>query len=163
MTIETARLALVPLDRDALARLAAGQDPGLGFDPNGAFDDALDVVRVRLAQIEEDPAAAPWLVRAIVLRAERRAVGFITFHAPPDARGMVEIGYEVLPAYRRRGYAREAAAALLAWARDHGARTVRASVSPDNVASRAMLAGYVQVGEQLDEVDGLELVFEKPL
>jgi len=40
--------------------------------------------------------------------------------------------------------------------------TVRASIRPDNVASRALVAqyGFVEVGEQWDDEDGLETVFE---
>ena len=82
------------------------------------------------------------------------------FHAPPDAHGAVEIGYAVLPAHRRQGYAHEIACGLLAWGREHGAVRCLASVSPDNAASLATLArlGFVHTGEQMDEVDGLELV-----
>jgi len=42
-------------------------------------------------------------------------------------------------------------------------RTVRASVSPDNAASLAVVraAGFTHVGEQLDDEDGPELVFER--
>ena len=38
----------------------------------------------------------------------------------------------------------------------------RASISPDNVASLAIASrfGFRHVGEQIDDVDGLELVFE---
>jgi ribosomal-protein-alanine N-acetyltransferase len=41
-------------------------------------------------------------------------------------------------------------------------RTVRASISPDNAASLATIAGFgfVRVGEQWDDEDGLELLFE---
>ena len=109
-----------------------------------------------------NPDVTPWLLRALVLRDERTAVGFIGFHAAPDDRGMVEIGYEVLPAFRRCGYASEAAVAMMGWAARAGARIVRACVSPDNAASLAMMPrhGFFQVGEQLDEEDGRELVFE---
>ena len=168
MTIETARLPLVVLGRGYLASvLAAGPRPDLGFvDPAGFLAGAEDVVALRCAQIDEDPRVEPWLLRAIVERATRTAVGFTNFHAPPDAaRAMVEIGYEVHPAFRRRGFAREAVRGLIAWAAGRGARVVRACVGPDNAASLAMIAGegFVHAGEQLDEVDGRELVFEKPL
>jgi L-amino acid N-acyltransferase YncA len=42
------------------------------------------------------------------------------------------------------------------------ARVVRASIRPDNEASRALVAqfGFVEVGEQWDDEDGLELLFD---
>jgi hypothetical protein len=49
--------------------------------------------RERLAQLTADPSEQAWLVRAVVLRAPRRVVGNVGFHAPPDRDGRVEIGY----------------------------------------------------------------------
>jgi len=69
----------------------------------------------------------------------------------------------VFPEYRRRGYAREAVLAMLRWAqRDPGVRRFRASVSPENLPSRNLVAGlgFVEVGTQWDEEDGEEIVFE---
>jgi L-amino acid N-acyltransferase YncA len=42
---------------------------------------------------------------------------------------------------------------------------VRASIRPDNQASLATIRpfGFVQVGEQWDDEDGLELVYERPV
>lgn len=149
MTIETARLALVPIFHGGFT------------DPHGILDSTADVVEMRRAQIAADPTSEPWLLRAIVF--EGLAIGTIGFHAPPDHRRCVELGYEVHPIYRRRGIAREAAVALMIWARSRGVDVFRASVAPDNAASLAMLAqlGFTHVGEQIDEVDGLELVFER--
>ena len=76
---------------------------------------------------------------------------------------MVEIGYAVLPRWRGRGYGREIARTLWARAAAHpDVRVLRASVSPDNAASLAIVtgAGLVQVGERWDAEDGLEAVFE---
>jgi len=41
-------------------------------------------------------------------------------------------------------------------------RTVRATINPGNVASLATIAGFgfAEVGEQWDEQDGRELIFE---
>ena len=141
-----------------------GEGVDLGFeDTHGFLADADDLIKLRLADLEANPRVTPWLLRAIVDRETRAAVGFIGFHGAPDPRGMVEVGYEVLPAFRRRGYAREALAVIEAFAARQGARVVRASVSPGNMASIALIerGGYVHVGEQIDEIDGRELVYEK--
>lgn len=45
-----------------------------------------------------------------------RIVGHAGFKGPPGDDGMVEIGYEVAPGFRRMGMARAAAAALVSWA-----------------------------------------------
>jgi RimJ/RimL family protein N-acetyltransferase len=91
--------------------------------------------------------------------------GYVNFHGPPEDRGWVEIGYVVSPEFRRRGYALEAAIAMFEWAAEQGVRRFRASVSPDNGPSLAMVRkmGFHQIGEQMDEIDGLEYVFEASL
>ena len=119
---------------------------------------------LRIAQLEADPLSQPWLLRAIVLVDQPDVmVGRIGFHAPPDARGAVEIGYAVSPAFRRRGYASEAVVGLLDWAaRTHDVRHFVASVSPTNEPSLRLIArlGFLRTGTQWDEIDGEELVFE---
>lgn len=123
-------------------------------------------LKLRLGQLERDPSIREWLGRAIVLVEEggrRRVIGSIGFHGSPDTKGRVEIGYKVDPSYRRQGYAREAIRAMFDWAHaQHGINTFVASISPDNDPSLRLAEqlGFVQVGEQMDEVDGLEFVFE---
>lgn len=140
-----------------------GENPPWTFDANGFLDDLPDVVASRLALVYADPRSLPWLLRAIVLRVEQRAIGLVNFHTMPDANGRVEFGYEISAPYRRQGYAREATTALLAWGAAHGARVARACIAPDNVASKATLVGFTHVGEQIDAEDGLEHVFERVL
>jgi [ribosomal protein S5]-alanine N-acetyltransferase len=138
-----------------------------GLLPATWSDAATWLFRLRLKQLCLAPETQPWLLRALVERGPRRRVaGYINFHGPPDARGAVEIGYTVLPEFRRLGYAHEAALALFGWARAwHGVSTIIASIAPDNAPSLALAAklGFVQTGSQIDEVDGLELVFERPV
>jgi RimJ/RimL family protein N-acetyltransferase len=120
---------------------------------------------IRRAQIAEDPASLPWVARAVVAEPEGVVVGHGGFHGPPDGDGAVEVAYSVDPAYRRRGYATAILAALLRRAgADPAVRVVRASIRPDNAASLATIAGFGfrKVGEQWDQEDGLELVFERP-
>jgi RimJ/RimL family protein N-acetyltransferase len=138
----------------------ASAEAGLALP--AAFLDEAWLWSLRVKQVTRDPASAPWFVRAVVAEPDG-VVGHAGFHGPPDDQGMVEIGYVILQEHRRRGHARAAVGELLAYARDHGARTVRASVSPDNEPSLALVrsSGFVPCGEQWDEEDGRELVFER--
>ncbi len=169
--IRSARLDLVLLPCDWLQAYVAGRPTAdLGFDdPHDVLGTSLGLVAMRAEQIAADPAQEPWLLRMMVLRSDARggrgeAVGYANFHAPPDERGMVEIGYRVVAHLRGRGYASEAAAAMWQWAADHGARVLRASIAPSNAPSVALVerAGFRHVGQQYDEVDGLELLWERP-
>jgi RimJ/RimL family protein N-acetyltransferase len=129
-------------------------------------DDLEHFLEFRIADLSADPAIQPWLGRAIVLDdgGGRRIIGSVGFHAPPDQDGRVEVGYRVDPAHRRQGVATEVVRALFDWAcREHGVTRFRAATAPDNVASQGVLAhfGFRQVGIQMDEYDGPELVFER--
>ena len=122
--------------------------------------------RLRLDQLATAPDGARWIARAAVDTGTGEVVGHAGFHGPPDGSGTVEMGYAVDPRHRRRGYARAMVRELLRRAQDEPeVSTVRATIGPDNVASLATIAGlgFVLVGRQMDDVDGLELVFERPV
>lgn len=170
-SIHTQRLELasmtVPFMRALLARdLAASEREIDAHVPAWLPDQLDDFLRYRLAQLEVDPTIREWLGRAMLLTDDagrRRIVGTIGFHGPPDAKGRAEIGYSVDPVYRRQGLAREAIRALFDWAGEtHGIRRFIASISPTNEPSLRLASafGFVQVGTQIDDIDGLELVFE---
>jgi RimJ/RimL family protein N-acetyltransferase len=121
------------------------------------------VWQMRSKQVEESPASAAWVTGVIWDEQRRLAVGRAGYHGPPDAAGMVEIGYAVDPAHRRRGYARAALEALLQRATEEPqVRTVRVTISPDNLASYELASqyGFIEVGQQWDDEDGLEIVYE---
>ncbi|MGN6688406.1 MAG: GNAT family N-acetyltransferase [Actinomycetales bacterium] len=190
--IWTARLALVTLPRDLLDAATAGlprdgvlqsidgllaapaperrpQLPSVPpvSDPCDVLGEAREVLLARAEQLDVDPdpaGLAPWLSRAVVWRQTGVLVGYANFHTRPDADGRVEIGYRVAPQWRGQGIATEVADGMWEWARQRGAQVFVASVRPDNEPSLRILrrAGFVQVGEQIDEADGLELVFERP-
>jgi RimJ/RimL family protein N-acetyltransferase len=123
------------------------------------------VWEMRSRQWDEDPASAAWVTGVIWDDDQGVAVGRAGFHEAPDSTGMVEIGYAVDPAYRRRGYARAALEALLERAAgDSRVHRVRVSIRPDNEASYrlAVQYGFRKVGEQWDDEDGLEYCYERP-
>ena len=170
-TIPTARLELVSMTVPFMQALVAGDHGRASQEMGASVPDNLragleDFLRYRLAQLAVEPSIRRWLGRAMVLTepdGARRVIGTIGFHGPPDELGRLEIGYSVQAAFRRQGFAREAVRAMLDWAAaEHGIRRFIASVSPANAASLALIRGFGfrQTGEQMDEIDGLELVFE---
>ena len=161
-------IRFVKLPPAALTALIAGDLPAASSAAGQELSPFLVAERwlweIRIAQIAGDPPSADWIARAAVAEPEGVVVGHGGFHGPPDARGMVEVAYSVDPAYRRRGHAKAILTGLLQRAeQDPRVRVVRASIAPDNAGSLATLAGFgfVQVGEQWDEEDGLEFVFER--
>ena len=130
-----------------------------------AGPDCRRVWQIRSRQVGENPASAGWVTGVIWDEQRHLAVGRAGYHGPPDAAGMVEIGYAVDPAHRRRGYARATLEALLQRASEEPqVHTVRATISPDNLASYTLASqyGFIEVGEQWDDEDGLEIIYELP-
>jgi len=141
----------------------ASREAGIALTPYFVTDDAVRLWRLRVSQIAADPGSARWVARAVVAEPEGVVAGHAGFHRPPDQTGMVEVAYSVDPAYRRRGYARAMLRELLRRAAaEPGVSTVRATISPDNVPSLATISGFgfTKIGEQWDEEDGRELIFE---
>ncbi|GAA2965095.1 hypothetical protein GCM10010446_58470 [Streptomyces enissocaesilis] len=165
------RISFVELNGAVMTALLDGDLAGASAEAGAALtgffltDSALWLWRYRLGQMAGDPARAHWCGRLAVCGPGGAVVGHGGFHGPPDDRGMVEVGYAVDPAFRRRGYARATLTELLRRAAaEPGVTTVRASVRPDNVASLATIAGFgfTEVGELWDEEDGMETLYEAP-
>jgi ribosomal-protein-alanine N-acetyltransferase len=169
--IRSERLALIPLAPEVIETLlksgsgAASDVAGYQIPAHWPGHEA-GFLKLRLGQMRNDPSWRQWLVRAVLLRADGQMIGHAGFHDPPRKGGKLELGYTIFPAFRRQGYATEAARALMDWAkRTHGIRRFVASVSPTNEPSLAVVRrlGFVRTGVQWDEEDGEEIVFELEL
>jgi RimJ/RimL family protein N-acetyltransferase len=117
----------------------------------------LESTKTMLARMRTSPPS-PWTHGfAVVARKTGDVIGAGGYKGPPDADGMVEIAYGLDPDHRGQGYAKEAAAALVAFALGAGAKLVRAHTEPGNGASSGVLAalGFDRVGEVVDPEDGL--------
>ena len=166
------RVRIVQLDAATLAALADGDldrarlSSPVPLTPWLAGPESVGTWRFRARQAVATPDDLPWVTGVLWDEDLEGAVGKAGFHAAPDDDGMIELGYAVDPAYRRRGYARAVLESLIARARaEPSVRILRATVSPDNAPSLALIAQYpfVEVGEQWDEEDGLETIYEMPV
>jgi ribosomal-protein-alanine N-acetyltransferase len=148
----TARLGLRPLPAAAAKALPADRDAaarvlGASLSPDWPQPDLLDVLPLQAAVAPCNERFGIW---TIIERESRTVVGDVGFRGPPDRSGAVEIGYSVVPGRRKRGYATEAARAVVEWALDQPAvSVVLAGCDADNVASIRILEtiGFVRTGE----------------
>jgi len=172
--IHTERLDLVPMGSEFLRASLDGNlaeaSALIGAALPSDWPSMPEILAMRLEQLEEDPGLEPWLLRAMVLRETRTMIGHIGFHTAPGPEylepwspGAVEFGFSVSEEYRRRGYAREAARGMMRWAAgEHGVQAFVLTISPDNHPSQALAAGlgFRRIGVHVDEVDGIEEIFE---
>jgi RimJ/RimL family protein N-acetyltransferase len=151
--LETARLVLEPLSAGhARVAYAPFADAGIyrymvGSPP--VDEEALRAHFARLAAGSGRPDEL-WLNWLAFTRDARALVGWHQATlTPPSA----SIAWVTFPAHRRHGYAREGAAAVVAWLRSRGAREIVAQSDERNTASRrtALSLGFVEDPEPIAE------------
>jgi ribosomal-protein-alanine N-acetyltransferase len=113
---------------------------------------AADALPLFLGWLREHPDWDGWLgwYAVRVRGSERVLVAGGGFLGAPDASGMVEMGYSVLPAFQGQGIASEMVAALAAWAFAQTTVTrIEADTDRHNAGSWAVLAraGFVEIGD----------------
>lgn len=162
--VRSERLDLQLMEPDLLDALIddhrAAIDAMVDYDIPTTFPDPeqREFLRFRRGQLSADPARYPWSLRAIVLRSERRMVGYVNFHGAPGVNDTntdraVELGWTVFGSDQKRGYATETAIALMAWAtEEHGIRHFISSTTPENAASLRVheKLGFARTGEFID-------------
>ena len=126
--VPAAAAAALPDDRELAARLLNATLPAEWPQP-----DLLDVLPLQAKARPQTECFGVWVM---IEHDSRSVVGDIGFIGPPDETGSVEVGYSVIPRRRRRGYASEAARAILDWAVSQaGVHIVVASCERDNTPS----------------------------
>lgn len=118
-----------------------------------------------LARVRVTTPGDPWALGfSVIERATGANVGDCGYKGPPDSESCVEIAYGLAPNYRGRGYATEAARALVNYAFGTGCvRLIRAHTLPEPNASTRVLTkcGFQYIGEVVDPEDGLVWRWEK--
>ena len=118
-------------------------------------DNLRDVLGYFYALYEEHPEWEGWLTWYAVRIDEDCPIlcGGVGFKGAPDKRGMVEIGYSVLPEFERQGLATEMVAGIVQWAKQQPqVRQIEAETNTDNKASIRVLKknSFVCVGAGLE-------------
>lgn len=162
-------LAHTPSHLRALLDSAGAYERQLGISVADGVREFLtgpEVSESFLERLREAAPADPWRDGfGVVHLTDRSLIGFCSFVGPPDAEGIVEIGYGIAPGFEGQGYATEATRLLIERAFASGrVRRVRAHTLPERNASTRVLekCGFQRCGELLDSVDGPVWRWEKP-
>ena len=163
-TLETPHLTLIAASPEQY--LALLEDPERFEQLAGhALADGLrglytsgDVSPQWIAALRLASGADPWKHGFWVTeRGGAEIIGGAGFKGPPDGDGVVEIAYGIAPSHQGKGYATEAAGALVRFAgADPRVRIVRAHTLPEPNASTKVLTkcGFVHIGGVVDPEDG---------
>jgi RimJ/RimL family protein N-acetyltransferase len=167
--ISTPRLELHHIPGDGLISLYEDKSDLLAIAGRD-FTNPLQILIVepgplgwRVPQVKADPSTNKWFVRFIVLKESKIVIGSTSFHGIPDENGMMEIGLGIEETYRNQGYAKEALLGMWRWVcGEPGVKTLRYTVSPENIPSVKIIEGYgfQYLGQQIDDEDGPENIYE---
>ncbi|HEY0841035.1 MAG TPA: GNAT family N-acetyltransferase [Vulgatibacter sp.] len=161
-TIHTARLRLVPCAASvARAAESGGADAAeqlLGMHVHSSWPspDLREILPGYADAVDADPSMLGWGLWLVVDGRGRNLVGDVGFKGPPGPEGSIEIGYGIVPPFRRKGLATEAVRGLLGWAwAQPGVRRITARCFAVNEPSIAVLSkvGFVLLGEEAGILD----------
>jgi len=149
--LQTPRLDLVLMDGDVARAVASGvSDNGHPWAAGYPLGSSLLRAELKLAADAHERPLGRFGTYQVVRRADGHVIGDVGFMGPPDATGAVHVGCAIADDARGQGYATEALAAVLEWARGQtGLTCVLADTTRSNLASQRLLerVGLNRVGE----------------
>ena len=111
-----------------------------------------------LDKLTEAPADAGWLTWFPIYKEDNLLIGSGGYKGQPNDAGEVEIGYEIIPAYRGRGLATEMAHALVKRAFSFNAvsKVLAHTLAQPNASTAILIKlGFIHTAEFENEEDGL--------
>ena len=149
--LQTARLDLVLLEPLGARALVEGLNHD-GHPWADGYPLGSSLLRAELtlaADAQQSPHGA-FGTYQVIRRADDHVIGDVGFMGPPDATGAVSVGCGIIEDARGQGYATEALAAVLEWAREQSGLTcMLADTTRSNLASQRLLerVGLRRIGE----------------
>ena len=166
MKLETARLTLFATELKHFelvmqSKKLLGEYLGMNVPPS--FPESEDALPWFYDLVRADEALVGWLSFWALHRADNALIASVGFKGKPDANGKIEIGYSVIPEYRRQGFASEMVEAALGYGFANPAVTaILAQTRVDNFPSMKVLErfGMKQTGTSHDEDEGEMFVWK---
>jgi RimJ/RimL family protein N-acetyltransferase len=161
-TIVTSRLILTPLVAEDADEMLEVLDDERMHEFTGGSPLTLAKLRSRyqrLAVGHSRDHTELWLNWVVRISKTRQAVGAMQATVASDT-SMADVAWEVGVPFQRRGFASEAATAVVQWLVDRDVPVIRAFIHPHHVAS-ARVATHAGLEPTLDRVEG-EVVWRRP-
>ena len=146
--IETPRLRLIPCEVRHFEAILTDPKQLEGMLGVTVFDDGFDfpgvasmeTMRFLYKHLKDNPDVLGWWTYLFVHAEDRVLIGQGGYKGRPDEAGRVEIGYAIVPAYRRRGLATEVARGLIdnAFAHAHVKRVEARTLAERNASTRVL-------------------------
>jgi RimJ/RimL family protein N-acetyltransferase len=161
--IETTRLRLIPCelrhfeailtDRSRLGRMLGATVSDEGFDFPGVAD--LGTMRFLHERLKARPELLGWWTYLFVHAEDEVLIGQGGYKGKADEAGMVEIGYAIIPSYRGRGLATEAARGLItnAFAHEHVERVDAHTLAEPNASTRVLQRAGMEFAGAVEDPD----------
>jgi RimJ/RimL family protein N-acetyltransferase len=165
MIFETERLLCHSLSLQDYSDFENGRQPDWSqfSNPYNHLLEGFTPLPYRIPRVKLNPEFAEIAIVLAIEKASNEIIGSAGFHDFPNEDGMIEIGFGIVPVKQNQGFGKELLHGM--WSeivKRSDVRTLRYTVSPTNLSSMHIIksSGFALVGEQMDEEDGLELIFE---
>lgn len=164
-SFETTRLQCRSLTISEYAEFEAAREPSWSdlLNPHRHLVEGPSPMHHRIPRVKADANYAEIGLLLAIEKATGELVGSSGFHDWPDERGCIEIGFGIVPEKQRQGFGIELLHGMWRMILDRpDVKILRYTTMPTNQASMHIVnkLGFALVGEQMDEEDGLELIYE---
>jgi predicted cupin superfamily sugar epimerase/GNAT superfamily N-acetyltransferase len=146
LELAAATVDLVHAELRSREALGAGLRAAIPDEWPPQFNDEA-TLRYILERLSRGREHRGWWSWYVIERSTRTAIGICGLKGPPDADGLVEVGYSILASHQRKGFASEACGALMQWAASRGAKRIRGETLPELLPSIRVLEklGFARV------------------
>lgn len=165
MIFETGRLKCQPLSLQDYADFEAGNELNWsGFsNPYKHLIEGPSPISFRIPRVKLNPEFAEIAILLAIEKTSKEIVGSAGFHDFPNEVGMIEIGFGIVPERQNQGFGKELLYGM--WdeiVKRTDVKTLRYTVAPTNAPSMHIIKSlrFEFMGEQIDEIDGPELIYE---
>ena len=167
-TFQTPRLICQSLSLEDYENFSNGIEPKWnGFsNPYKHLIEGPNPLSHRIPKVKANPNFAEIGLLLAILKNEKILIGSAGFHNFPNSDGMIEIGLGIVPEFQNQGYGKELLLGMWRKISDYpGVKLLRYTASPNNLPSIHIIESlnFKKIGVQMDEEDGLELIYEMTL